>query len=103
MDHLVRSQRRMQIKLTPVVRNGGQIQPLESEIMILVQKPGDLVRQECENVVFAQFACTPTQNAFVPQSVIAVYAPALQIMLQMPACLGALPDIHPDAHAWPMS
>ena len=46
MNHLVRSQRRMQIKLTPVVRNGGQLQPLESEIMILVQKPGDLVRQE---------------------------------------------------------
>ena len=102
MDHLLRFQRSMHVKLTPVVRNGGQIQPLESVIMILVKKPGDLVRQEGNNVVFSQFASISTQNAFVPQSVIAVYSSTLQIMLQMPACLGTLPDIHSDAHALPM-
>ena len=102
MDHLLRFQRSMHVKLTPVVRNGGQIQPLESVIMILVKKPGDLVRQEGNNVVFSQFASIPMQNAFVPEGIVAVYAPTLQIMLQMSACLGALPDIHSDAHAWPM-
>ena len=102
MDHLIRFQRRMHVKLTPVVRNGGQIQPLESVIMILVKKPGNLVRKEGNNVVFFQFASISMQNGFMPQSVVAVYATTLQIMLQMSACLGTLPDIHSDAHALPM-
>ena len=104
MDNLLRFQRRMHVKLTPVVRNGGQIQPLESVIMILVKKPGNLVRQKGNNVVFSQFASIPMQNAFVPESTVAIHAPTLQIMLQMSLCLGALPlaDIHSDAHAWPM-
>ncbi len=102
MDHLIRFQRRMHVKLTPVVRNGGQIQPLKSVIMILVKKPGNLVRQKGNNAAFPQFASIPMQNAFVPESIVSVYAPTLQIMLQMSPCLGALPDIHSDAHAWPM-
>ena len=90
MDHLLRFQRRMHVKLTPVARKGGQIQPLESVIMILVKKPGNLVRQKGNNVVFSQFASIPMQNAFVPEGIVAVYAPTLQIMLQMSACLGTL-------------
>ena len=56
MDHLFRFQRSMHVKLTPVVRNGGQIQPLESVIMKLVKTPGNLVWQKGNNVVFSQFA-----------------------------------------------
>ena len=77
MDSLFRFQHSMHIKLTPVVGNGGQIQPLESVIMILVKKPGNFARKKGNNVVFSQFA-SPIQNAFVLQSVVVVYASALQ-------------------------
>lgn len=81
MDHLFRFKRRMQIKFTPVVGNGGQLQTLKSEIMILVQEPGNLIGQERKNVVFSKFAGISAQNAFVPQSVVAAAASPLQIML----------------------
>ncbi len=77
MDRLFRLQRSMQIKLTPVVKNRGQIQPLESVIMIFVKKPGNLVRQEGNDVIFSQFASISTQNALVPLRVVAVHASAL--------------------------
>ena len=79
MDHMFRFQRSMHVKLTPVLRDGGQIQPLESVIMILVKKPGNLVRQEGNNVVFSQFASISMQNGFMPQSVVAVYATTLRL------------------------
>ena len=74
MDHLFRFQRSMHVKLTPVLRDGEQIQPLESVFMKLVKKPGNLVRQEGNNVVFSHFASISMQNGFMPQSVVAVYA-----------------------------
>ena len=97
MDHLLRFQRSMHVKLTPVVRNGGQIQPLESVIMMLAKKPGNLIRQKGNNFVFSQFASIPMRNGFVPESVVAVYASTLQIMLEMSACLGTLrAPVQPD-------
>ena len=59
MDHLFRFQRRMHIKLTPVVRNGGQIQPPGSVIMILVEKSGNLVRQKEIMSCFPSFQASP--------------------------------------------
>ena len=77
MDHLFRLQRSMHIKSTSVISDRGQIQPLESVVMIFVKKPGNLVRQEGNDVMFSQFASISTQNAFVSQSVVAVHVSAL--------------------------
>ena len=106
MDHLFRFQRSIHIKLTPVFRNGGQIQPLGSVLMILAKKKGIHARQEGTNVVFSQFTSISTQKTFVPQtlaqSVVTFYSSALQIMHQMPTYLGTPRDFHSDANELPM-
>ncbi len=97
MDHLFRLQRSMHVQLTLILGNGGQIQPLESVIMILVKNQATLSgRKE----IMSYFPSLPAsfQKNLLPQSVKAT----LQIMLQMPACLSMLTDIYSDANARPM-
>ena len=68
----------MQIKFTPVLRNCGELQTLKSKVVILIQEPGNLIRQERKDVVSSKFASVSVQNAFVPQSIVATAAPAFQ-------------------------
>ena len=60
---LSRLQSAVHIKISPVFRNGRQIQAAVTKIVKLIQKSGDLVREIRKDIVLSQAPSVAAQDA----------------------------------------